>query len=139
MKKLWLFLIFFLIIGCSKSINKEDIKYVELGSIGQDSNINIEIFDNRSYIYEIEIKYPANIVVTKNRIMPNSEFDTLTELIAKSDFFNLKDEYKSDEKEAYTLTVKTDKYSKSITFYKNSNAPQELLDVAGFIQKIVES
>jgi hypothetical protein len=139
MKKVLLILMLILLTGCSKTINKENIRYVELSSVGQQiSNVDIKIFDNRSYVYEIRINYPANIVASRNGVISNSEFDILTELIVKSDFFNLKDEYKSDGKNAYILTVKTDRYSKSITFYENSDAPQELLNVAGFIHKIIE-
>ena len=139
MRKLILVLILVLLSGCSKSINKEDIKYVELSSVGQQiSNVNFKIFDNRSYVYEIRLNYPIGVVVGNDGVIPSSEFNTLTELIVKSDFFNLKNEYKSDGGEAYTLTVKTDKDSKSIIFYKDSDAPQRLLNVAGFIQNIIK-
>ena len=139
MRRLFLFLILVLLVGCSKTINKEDIKYVELSSVGQQiSNDNVKIFDNRSYVYEIRLNYPIGVVVGNDGVVPSSEFNTLTELIVKSDFFNLKNEYKSDGGEAHTLTVKTDKDSKSIIFYKDSGAPQELLNVAGFIQNIIK-
>ena len=144
MKGLWLFQLFLVLlliltIGCAKVLNKEDIKSIELSSISRDSDVNVKIFNDRSYVYEIKVNYPANLIVSKNKNMSDSEFAALTELIDKSNFFNLRDEYKSGESEAYTLLIKTDKYSKSIKFYKNSNAPKELLNIAGFIHALVKS